>query len=66
MLVIVVGADDALYQHVAHYVAFVEEVEGDAIYVFENLGRFDQSTAARVRQIDLRDVARDYRFGIEA
>ena len=66
MFVIVIGTDDALHEHVAHYVAFVEEVEGNAVDPFEDLSCFDQSAAARIRQIDLRDVARDHRLGVEA
>src|SRR4051812_20728028 len=66
MLVIVVCADDALHEYVTNYVALVEEVEGDAVDAFENLGGFDQSAATRVGQIDLGDVAGDYRLRVEA
>src|SRR5438067_13727065 len=63
---VVVGADDALHQNVAHYVAFVEQVERYAVDAFEDFGGFNQSAAAGVGQIDLRDVTGNYRLGIEA
>src|ERR1700740_3430951 len=49
----------------AHHILFVEIYEGESFDRLEDLDRLNQSTAARVRQIDLRDVAGDHCFRIE-
>ena len=63
---IFIRADDALHQHMPHDVAFVEVVERDAVHAFEHFGSFDESAAAGVWQIDLRDVSGDHCLGVEA
>src|SRR5581483_12083989 len=44
----------------SHYVAFIEVVERDSVYTFQYVDGFDQAAAARIRQIDLCDVAGDH------
>src|SRR6202795_2551376 len=49
-----------------HYVALVEVHEREAVYTLQNIDRFDQAAAAGGGQVDLRDVAGDYRLGIKS
>src|SRR5208337_3408825 len=64
--VLVVGANDALHQVMTHHIALVEMHEGESVYALQNLDGFDQTAAARRRQVDLRNVAGDHRFGIKS
>src|SRR5208282_2745237 len=64
--VFVVGADDSLHQVMADYVAFIKVHEGQAVYTFQNFGRFDQAAAAGGGQVDLRYVAGDHCLGTES
>ncbi len=66
LVVALVGFDDALYQGVAHHVFFIELYEADAFHAFQNFHGVNQSAAAGVGQIDLRDVAVHHHFGVEA
>src|SRR3982074_3021006 len=63
---LVVGADDSLYEMVTPPVAFVEVHECQSVYALQNIDRFDQTAAAGGGQIDLRDVAGDHRLGIKS
>src|SRR5260221_6293425 len=49
-----------------HYVAFVEMHECQAVDPLQNIDGFDQTAAARVGQVDLRDVAGDHGFRAES
>jgi hypothetical protein len=62
----VVGADDALYQRVPNHVAVFEVAEANAFHSFEHVDGVKQARLARVRQVDLRDVAGDDRLGVVA
>src|SRR5436190_6431790 len=58
--------DNLLDELVPHDVAVVEVHERDAFDVADDLHRFHEPRRAALRQIDLRDVARDDGFGAEA
>src|SRR4029077_12135486 len=62
----VVCLDNSLDQAVTHNVAFIEIDERDALDIADHFDGFDQAGAALIRQVNLRDVAGDDRFGIEA
>src|SRR5215469_6315187 len=62
---LVVGAHDPLHQVVAHDILFPKEVEGEPLDVLEHSHGFQQPALARVGQVDLGDVARDHRLGVE-
>src|ERR1700721_1132489 len=62
----VVGADDALYQVMADYIAVFEMAEANAVHAPQDLNCLYQSTLLGVGQIDLGDVAGDDRLGVAA
>ena len=63
---LIVGADDSLYEVMTHHVAFVEVHKGEAVYALQNIDCFDQPAAAGGGQVDLRYVAGDDRLGIKS
>src|SRR5688572_3195822 len=56
----IVGLDDLLDEPVTHHVLVVEIDEADAVDVLHDPECFDEAGFARLRQIDLGDVAGDY------
>src|SRR4029077_11752790 len=63
---LVISLYDLLHQVMAHYVALVEVNEGDAFDLPDHINRFDEARTAARGQVDLRNVSRNYGFGIEA
>ena len=63
---LIVGADDALHQVVPHHVAFVKVDEREPFDVLQNVHSFQQAAAPRTGQVNLRDIARDHRLGVES
>ncbi len=60
--VLVVSLDNTLNQAVAHNVVLVEINHGNSFDLTHDFDGFHQSRAARIRQVDLRDVSRDHRL----
>ena len=65
-LVFIVGVNDALHQLMPHHVSFVEMRKRQPLHVFQHVHRLDETAAARVRQVDLRDVAGNHGLGVES
>src|SRR5437868_4819446 len=63
-LLILIRADDALHQVVAHYVSLVEITERQTFHILQDIRRFHQTAALRLRQVNLRYVAGDYGLGV--
>src|SRR5689334_12562986 len=63
--IFVIGLDDPLDEAVTHNVALVEMDHGDAFDVAYDFHRLDKPRATLIGQIDLRNIARDYRLRIE-
>src|SRR5687767_2125636 len=64
--VLFVGIDDARDQRVPHHVGGGEIGECDAAHAGEDAARLDEAALRAAAEVDLRDVARDYRLGAEA
>src|SRR5574344_2018145 len=66
VLVILIGADDALHHHMTHHVLIVQLADADALHPFEYTHRLLQTAHLIRRQVDLRGVTGDDHLRAEA
>src|SRR5579863_5285389 len=59
-----VSTDDTLHQRMTHHIPVGKVAERDTLHPIENVDRIEQARLAWIRQIDLRNVARDHSFRV--